>query len=226
MSGAASASRQGRRRYAAANAAIEDWPGAGHRAGAAPRQRDRARHHRQRPVAGAPRRAARGRLRPVPRQHAAAGRGPGGRRGQRRLDAALEPLHDRHDVLRRRRLRAALNRGHRRARLDRTRRVSLTRTGARMDARKTPAGQTRSAGRAGRTICRSSRWTSISTATHRRTPSRPTNGATAVRPCARSTPISRPSPGAPTCKASTWACTRIGAWRWNAMTGPPPRTST
>ena len=40
-----------------------DWPGAGHRAGAAPRQRDRARHHRQRPVAGAPRRAARGRLR-------------------------------------------------------------------------------------------------------------------------------------------------------------------
>ena len=36
----------------------------------------------------------------------------------------------------------------------------------------------------------------------------------------------RPSPGAPTCKASTWACTRIGAWRWNAMTGPPPRTST
>ena len=54
----------------------------------------------------------------------------------------------------------------------------------------------------------------------------PNHGATAVRPCARSTPISRPSPGAPTCKASTWACTRIGAWRWNAMTGPPPRTST
>ena len=41
------ASRQGRRRHAAANAAIEGWPGAGHRAGAATRQRDRARHHRQ-----------------------------------------------------------------------------------------------------------------------------------------------------------------------------------
>ena len=44
--------------------------------------------------------------------------------------------------------------------------------------------------------------------------------------CARSTPISGHRPAPRRARRSTWACTRIGAWRWNAMTGPPPRTST